>query len=117
MQTILQLNTSLSGAAGQSSQLAGSFAAALGRVSGARVTVRDLAKQPVPHLTLERFQAFGTPVAERTLEQQRYVAESDALVDEVKAAMSSPRIVDGRNLLDRSLLLRRGFEYDGIGRH
>jgi UDPglucose 6-dehydrogenase len=38
-------------------------------------------------------------------------------LDEVKAAMSAPRIVDGRNLLDRSLLLRRGFEYDGIGRH
>ena len=38
-------------------------------------------------------------------------------LDEVKAAMSTPRIVDGRNLLDRSLLLRRGFEYDGIGRH
>ena len=38
-------------------------------------------------------------------------------LDEVKAVMSTPRIVDGRNLLDRSLLLRRGFEYDGIGRH
>ena len=86
MRTILQLNTSLSGAAGQSSQLAGAFAAALARASGARVTVRDLAVQPVPHLTLERFQAFGTPVAERTLEQQRYVAESDALIDELRRA-------------------------------
>ena len=86
MQTILQLNTSLSGAAGQASQLAGAFAAALGQASGARVTVRDLAFQPVPHLTLERFQAFGAPVAERTLEQQRYVAESDALVDELRRA-------------------------------
>jgi len=86
MQTILQLNTSLSGAAGQSSQLAGAFAGALGQASGARVTVRDLAIQPVPHLTLERFQAFGAPVAERTLEQQRYVAESDALVDELRRA-------------------------------
>jgi hypothetical protein len=86
MQTILQLNSSLSGAAGQSSQLAGGFAAALGRASGARVTVRDLAIQPVPHLTLERFQAFGTPLGERTLEQQRYVAESDALVDELRRA-------------------------------
>ena len=40
----------------------------------------------MPHLTLERFQAFGTPVAERTLEQQRYVAESDALIDELRRA-------------------------------
>ena len=86
MQTILQLNTSLSGAAGQSSQLAGAFATALGQASGARVTVRDLAMQTVPHLTLERFQAFGTPVTERTLEQQRFVAESDALVDELRRA-------------------------------
>jgi FMN-dependent NADH-azoreductase len=86
MQTILQLNTSLSGADGQSSQLAGAFAASLAGTSGARVTVRDLAVQPVPHLTLERFRAFGTPVAERTLEQQRYVAESDALIDELRRA-------------------------------
>ena len=86
MQTILQLNSSLSGAAGQSSQLASEFASALARASGARVTVRDLATQPVPHLTLERFQAFGTPVAERTLEQQRYVAESDVLIDELRKA-------------------------------
>ena len=86
MRTILQLNTSLSGAAGQSSQLAGAFAAALAGASGARVTVRDLALQAAPHLTLERFQAFGTPVAERTLEQQRYVAESDALIDELRRA-------------------------------
>jgi FMN-dependent NADH-azoreductase len=40
----------------------------------------------VPHLTLERFQAFGTPVAERTLEQQRYVAESDVIIDELRKA-------------------------------
>jgi len=86
MQTILQLNTSLSGAAGQSSQLAGAFAASLARAAGARVTVRDLAMQPVPHLTFERFQAFGTPVAERTVEQQRYVAESDVLIDELRRA-------------------------------
>jgi FMN-dependent NADH-azoreductase len=86
MQTILQLNTSLSGAEGQSSRLASEFVAKLGRTAGARVTVRDLASQPVPHLTLGRFQAFGTPLSDRTLEQQRYVAESDALIDELRRA-------------------------------
>jgi FMN-dependent NADH-azoreductase len=40
----------------------------------------------VPHLTAERFAAFGTPASERTLEQQRYVAESDALIDELRRA-------------------------------
>ena len=37
-------------------------------------------------------------------------------LDEVAATMGSRRIVDGRNLLDRALVQRRGFEYDGIGR-
>jgi UDPglucose 6-dehydrogenase len=36
--------------------------------------------------------------------------------DKVAAALDSPRIVDGRNLLDREALRRRGFEYRGIGR-
>jgi UDPglucose 6-dehydrogenase len=37
-------------------------------------------------------------------------------LDKVAGLMRSPRIVDGRNLLDRGQVLRRGFEYDGIGR-
>lgn len=86
MQTILQLNTSLFGESGQSSRLAGEFAAALATSAGKTLVVRDLARQPVPHLTAERFAAFGTPVAERTLEQQRHVAESDVLIDELRRA-------------------------------
>jgi len=83
---ILQLNSSLSGAAGQSSRLASGFATALASASGATIQVRDLAREPVPHLTAERFAAFGTPASERTLEQQRHVAESDALIDELRQA-------------------------------
>jgi FMN-dependent NADH-azoreductase len=86
MQTILQLNTSLFGDSAQSSRLAGEFATTLAASTGARRVVRDLARQPVPHLTAERFAAFGTPPSERTLEQQRYVAESDALIDELRRA-------------------------------
>jgi UDPglucose 6-dehydrogenase len=37
-------------------------------------------------------------------------------LDKVASAMEAPRVVDGRNLLDRSALLRRGFAYAGIGR-
>ena len=40
----------------------------------------------MPHLTAERFAAFGTPASERTLEQQRLAAESDALIDELRRA-------------------------------
>ena len=86
MQTILQLNASLFGDSAQSSRLAGEFATTLAASSGSRRVVRDLARQPVPHLTAERFAAFGTPASERTLEQQRYVAESDALIDELRRA-------------------------------
>jgi len=86
MSTILQLNASISGPDGLSSRLAGEFASALAERSGATRVVRDLALQPVPHLTAERFAAFGTPVAERTLEQQRYVAESDQLIEELRRA-------------------------------
>ena len=36
--------------------------------------------------------------------------------DKVADALAQPRIVDGRNLLDREALRRRGFDYRGIGR-
>jgi UDPglucose 6-dehydrogenase len=36
--------------------------------------------------------------------------------DKVHSAMASPRVVDARNILDRSGLVRRGFTYEGLGR-
>jgi len=86
MTHILQLNSSLSGESGQSSRLASEFTKALAHATGATVKVRDLARQPVPHLSAERFAAFTTPASERSLEQQRHVAESDALVEELRRA-------------------------------
>jgi len=86
MRSVLQINSSLFGETGQSSRLASEFAAALAAATGSKLVVRDLAKDPVPHLTAERFAAFTTPVAERSLDQQRHVAESDALIEELRAA-------------------------------
>ncbi len=37
-------------------------------------------------------------------------------LDKVAGLMASRRVIDARNLLDRTALLRRGFVYDGIGR-
>ena len=37
-------------------------------------------------------------------------------LDKVATVMRTPRVMDARNLLDRSALQRRGFEYRGIGR-
>jgi len=86
MRSVLQINSSLFGETGQSSRLAAEFAAALAAATNAKLVVRDLAKDPVPHLTAERFAAFTTPAAERSLDQQRHVAESDALIEELRAA-------------------------------
>ncbi len=36
--------------------------------------------------------------------------------DKVAEGMAARRVVDARNLLDRTGLARRGFEYEGIGR-
>lgn len=90
MHTILQINASLFGETGQSSRLAGEFVRALTALphigGGSTVTVRDLSQQPLPHLTAERFQALTTPAADRTPEQARVAAESDALVEELRRA-------------------------------
>jgi FMN-dependent NADH-azoreductase len=80
--TTLLLKTSLFGDAGQSSQLASDFAAQ----RGGRLVVRDLAQDPVPHLTAERFQAFLAKPETRTPEQQAIVDYSDRLIGELKAA-------------------------------
>jgi FMN-dependent NADH-azoreductase len=87
MRTLLQLNTSLFSTSGQSTRLAEQFVARW-RVAhpGGAVLVRDLARDPVPHLTAERFQAFLAKPGERTPAQQAVVDESDALIDEVKRA-------------------------------
>ena len=37
-------------------------------------------------------------------------------LDKVHAEMATPNVVDARNLLDRSALLRRGFSYRAVGR-
>jgi UDPglucose 6-dehydrogenase len=37
-------------------------------------------------------------------------------MDKVRETMATPKVVDARNHLDRSALLRRGFTYQGIGR-
>jgi FMN-dependent NADH-azoreductase len=94
MTTILQINSSLHGEDAQSSRLASEFVQAIGAANGpvepsapaTKVLVRDLATEPVPHLTAERFKGFTTPAAERTPAQQRAVAESDRLIAELLAA-------------------------------
>ena len=82
--TLLQVNASLYSNAGASTTLANEFVA--GWRPGAKVTVRDLAGDPVPHLTAERFQAFLTKPEERSAVQNAEAAYSDALIEEIKQA-------------------------------
>jgi len=84
---LLQINASIFSNHGQSTRLADEFVAAW-RASnpGAKVIVRNLAEETVPHLDAERFGAFLAEPGERSVEQQAVVEYSDALIDELKRA-------------------------------
>jgi FMN-dependent NADH-azoreductase len=84
MNTILQLNASILSSDGQSTRLANDFVAAIR--SDEKLIVRDLARDPVPHLDADRFAAFIATKEKRTSAQEQFVAYSDALIDELKQA-------------------------------
>ena len=87
MTTLLQLNTSLFSAGGQSSRLAQEFVDEWRDAHpGARVLARDLARTPVPHLDAERFGAFLAKPESRTLQQQAVIDYSNELIDELRRA-------------------------------
>jgi len=87
MTTILQLNTSIFGENGQSTQLADEFITRLKTLKpGTRVIRRDFATDPIPHLTAQTFKAATTAPEKRTPEQARAVALADHLIAELKSA-------------------------------
>jgi len=87
MTTLLQINTSIFSDGGQSSRLAERFVAAWREAHpDGTVVVRDLAREPVPHIDAGRFGAFVAKPGERTSEQQSVVDYSDALIDELERA-------------------------------
>jgi FMN-dependent NADH-azoreductase len=87
MKTLLQIKSSIFSDGGQSSLLAERFVAAWRDANpNGQVIVRDLARDPVPHLDAARFGAFLTPKENRTAEQEAVIDYSDALIDELKRA-------------------------------
>lgn len=85
MQTLLQLNASLFADAGQSTQLANQFVSSWRAANpGAKVVVRDIGREPVPHLTAEGFGAFIAAPEARTDAQRAVVRFSDALIEELR---------------------------------
>ncbi len=87
MTTLLTINSSLFGDAGQSSRLADQFAE-LWRTSEDDSTLirRDFSREPVPHLTAERFQAFLKSPEQRSDHERAIVAYSDQLIGELREA-------------------------------
>ncbi|OBS08417.1 FMN-dependent NADH-azoreductase [Acidihalobacter prosperus] len=87
MKKLLQINTSLFSSDGQSSRLADTFVATWrARHPDTTLAVRDLAREPVPHLDAERFKAFITAPAERTPQQAALAEHADELIRELQEA-------------------------------
>jgi FMN-dependent NADH-azoreductase len=87
MRNLLQINTSLFAEDGQSSKLARQVVADWRTTNpNGIITIRDLSKHPVPHLTADRFNAFLTPAEKRSAEQAAVAAFSDELIAELHAA-------------------------------
>jgi len=87
MKTILQLNNSLFGNQGKSSVLANDFVKKMVESSpDANVICRDLAAEPVPHLSFNEFTAASISPAERTSEQNQTAALADTLIKELMDA-------------------------------
>ena len=87
MKTLLQIQASIFSNGGESSRLATQFVDKWQADNpGAGVIRRDLAAQPVPHLTAERFQSFLAKPEDRTAAQQAVASFSDGLIDELERA-------------------------------
>jgi FMN-dependent NADH-azoreductase len=82
---ILQINSSIYSGDGQSSRIADQIVTRLRAANpGLSLTVRDFAREPVPHLDAERFAAF---LSKNPSEKERSVLEfSDKLIAELKRA-------------------------------
>lgn len=87
MKTLLQINASIFSSAGESSRLANEFVSRWqARNPRSPVALRDLARDPVPHLDAARFQSLVSRPGERSAAQQAVLDYSDTLVAELKRA-------------------------------
>ncbi|WP_261546639.1 FMN-dependent NADH-azoreductase [Burkholderia multivorans] len=87
MTTILQINSAARSQGAQSTLLSNELTAKLQQSNpGAKVVVRDLLADGLPHLDESVLGAFFTPAENRSAEQNAIVAKSDALIAELQAA-------------------------------
>lgn len=83
MKNVLLINSSPRGEASFSTQVATELAR---KITGAHLTVRDLWRDPLPHIDPHFIQSAFTPEANRTPEQKQALALSDELIAELKTA-------------------------------
>jgi FMN-dependent NADH-azoreductase len=87
MTTILYLNSSVRSTGSVSRQLSGEFVEKLKSAHpGAKVVTRDLAANPLPHLSESMVGAYFTPPEQRNDEQKQLIQTSDEVVTELLAA-------------------------------
>lgn len=87
MQKLLVVKSSILGQNGNSNAMADHFIAKWSQQNpGGTVVIRDLAENPIPHLTGQRFGALVSDPSGRTEVQQAVVDESDVLIEELKTA-------------------------------
>jgi FMN-dependent NADH-azoreductase len=87
MKTLLQINSSMFAENGQSTRMADQFVSGwLEANDGARLVVRNLAAEPIPHLGAQNVGAFMTKPEDRSAEQKAAADFSEALIEEIKHA-------------------------------
>jgi len=87
MTNLLQINSSLFGDNGNSSVLSQEFVQQWkAEHPSGTITLRDLAKEAVPHLDATRVQALFSQAEGRTSEQQAVIDYSDKIIAEIEAA-------------------------------
>jgi FMN-dependent NADH-azoreductase len=87
MSNILLITSSPRGDASQSTRVANELAGKLqDALPGSTLTVRDLVKNPLPHIEPDYASGIYTPAESRTPQQARVVGVSDVAVDELFAA-------------------------------
>ena len=84
MKNVLLINSSLNGEQGNSRQLSEQFIAELTKKSELAVIHRDLAANPLTHLTQAEMSAWMTSPSERSDEQNALATISDELVAELQ---------------------------------
>lgn len=86
MKNVLIINSSLNGEQGNSNKLTQTLVDTLKQTNDINIVERDLAAQPLAHLSQQEMAAWMTEESERSPEQQALAVVSDELIAELQAS-------------------------------